>query len=418
MRAVVRAPLERIEALQTERLRALLADVYARTPYYRELMQQAGLKPEDVRFAKDLCRLPVTDIETLRSLPEEHAGPPLEGPYEIRYTGGTSGGPGAPVVISLEEAVERALITIRGEIENGYRIWKRQAFVDPPPHRDPVWYKRFGILKSEYVSRFDPLPSQLARLQAFRPFRLSGQPSGLEQLANYAAAEGSGELRPSLIHTLGERLRPATRTLLEKVFGAPVFDRYGATEVGIIGWECEQQSGYHLNCDHLIVECVDGKGPVEPGLPGSIVVTNLASRLRPMIRVDLGDMASMGEGSCPCGRSLPLLAGVLGRRSEFLQHPGTGGWLAPHWVEQKMGDVPGVRDYRLVQEATGEIALKVVADSADAIGAMTVRVYEVLGDQVELAVEQCSEISTGSAGKTVRVARRARAEGLGRGSDG
>lgn len=51
-------PLDEIFALQNRRVRAMVAHAYATVPHYREVMDGVGLRPDDVRTADDLARLP------------------------------------------------------------------------------------------------------------------------------------------------------------------------------------------------------------------------------------------------------------------------------------------------------------------------------------------------------------------------
>jgi len=404
LRRRVRLPLAELETIQIVRLRALVEHAYLHVPYYRDLMGQAGLHPDDVRTVHDLRHLPVTSRATLRSLPAEAITADNMDPTrcDARKTSGSESGEPWPILVSPQEAVERALVTIRSDLENGYRIWQRQGFVQCPPFRQDTWFKRLGILKSLYISLFDDMASQVERLRRFRPVRLNGQPSALERVARYAADHHITDLRPRLISTMGERLRPEVRALLEQVFGGEVYDRYGATEGGILGWECARHQGYHLNMDQAVIECTHGNQPVPPDEVGAVALTNLNAYVRPLIRVAIGDMAQIAEGPCPCGSTFPLLTRILGRQDEFLFLP-DGRWLTPGEVESALVSVQGLANYRLTQETQTVVNVEATVSDEMVLPEVRQRLLDLLGAGIEVTVERREEIPLARSGKVRRV---------------
>ena len=113
---------------------------------------------------------------------------------------------------------------------------------------------------------------------------------------------------------------PEQREFLEETFGGKVFNRYGCREISLLASECERHTGMHVNSDAVIVE-------IEPvaGMPenvGRVLVTDLLNRSMPLIRYEIGDFASWVDGpACPCGRSLPRIAQIEGRSTDFLRLP-------------------------------------------------------------------------------------------------
>ena len=405
LRRRLRQPLATIEAIQAARLRALVQHAFTNVPYYRDLMRQAGVRPDDIRNRSDLQHVPVTERDTLRQLPDEMTIAANLDPRrsEARRTSGSEDGAPWHVLVDDEEALERSLVTIRSDIENGYRLWQRQGFVRRPPFRRDTWFKRLGILRSLYVSLFDDVGSQVERLREFQPVRLDGQPSALMRIVAWGRDHGVTDLRPRLISTMGERLLPEQRDGLSDYFGGVVYDRYGATEGGILGWECERHEGYHLNVDQVIVECVRGGSPVAPGEPGAVALTNLAAYVRPLIRVTLGDVAAMEERPCQCGRSLPRLARVLGRRDEFLV-ASDGRWLAPHEIESSLRGVEGLSNYQVIQETPTCVRARVTtAGSPHTLPLVGQCLRALLGPAVEVITESQDVFPLPPSGKARRV---------------
>src|SRR5215475_8915345 len=109
---------------------------------------------------------------------------------------------------------------------------------------------------------------------------------------------------------------PETRKRIEQSFGAKTFDHVGMTEMGAYGFECEMQSGLHINGDEFIAEMIDPDTlrPAGPGEKGELVLTNLGRVGMPLIRYRTGDLGLISSEQCPCGRrGARLVGGVLGR---------------------------------------------------------------------------------------------------------
>ncbi len=133
----------------------------------------------------------------------------------------------------------------------------------------------------------------------------------------------SGRSSVPSLHSIvvgAEKLHAFQRQKIEEVFGVRVFETYGSREFMLIGAECEEHAGLHLSMDNLLVEVVDDEGsPTPTGEVGNVVVTDLFNYAMPFIRYVTGDLATAGWRRCSCGRGLPLLHAVQGRRLDILQ---------------------------------------------------------------------------------------------------
>jgi phenylacetate-CoA ligase len=205
-----------------------------------------------------------------------------------------------------------------------------------------------------------PLPELVAALAAFRPAILSGYPTALLLLAREQAA-GRLALQPALALTGGEWLTPADRATIATAFACPVRDLYGATEFPYLAIEC-RHGRLHLNSDWAILEPVDADyRPVPPGAPSrTVLLTNLANRVQPLIRYDLGDSVTLLPGRCPCGSPLPALR-VEGRRGDILELRSPGGAsipLLPLALATVIEEVPGVWHFQLLQDGPAALRLR------------------------------------------------------------
>src|SRR5262249_10317116 len=114
---------------------------------------------------------------------------------------------------------------------------------------------------------------------------------------------------------------PETRRRIQEAFGARAFDHVGMTEMGAYGFECETQSGLHINEDEFIAEMIDPQtlAPVEDGQKGELVLPNLGRIGMPLIRYRTGDLGVISRQPCACGRaSARLMGGVLGRADDMI----------------------------------------------------------------------------------------------------
>jgi phenylacetate-CoA ligase len=128
----------------------------------------------------------------------------------------------------------------------------------------------------------------------------------------------------------------------------------------LIGAECERHEGLHVTMENLLVEVLDDAGqPTSPGQEGNIVITDLYNYGMPFIRYASGDRVTAGWGVCSCGRGLPLLRQIVGRRLDVLETAGgrlIPGEFFPHLVK----DYPAIRRFQVVQKAPNHIELSVV----------------------------------------------------------
>jgi phenylacetate-coenzyme A ligase PaaK-like adenylate-forming protein len=206
----------------------------------------------------------------------------------------------------------------------------------------------------------DPLPRIVAELNAFRPALLASYPSVLALLAGEQRA-GRLRLSPALISTGGEALLPAVRRGVEAAFRCPVIESYSASEAAPLTLPCTR-GRLHVNADWFILEPVDATGaPVPAGrFSHSVLVTNLANLVQPLIRYELGDSVAMDADACPCGRPLPTIR-VQGRTEEVLHVPGPEGrevGLLPMALATVVEETPGVHRFQVVQTAPTTLAVR------------------------------------------------------------
>jgi phenylacetate-CoA ligase len=236
-------------------------------------------------------------------------------------------------------------------------------------------------------------------MQANPPDILVSYASTVTWLAHHLERQGIRPSYPRLaVIPSGELLEPDMRATLERVFPAPVFNRYGSREVGLIAYECEQHQGLHLNQANLIVEC---SGPGGYDEAGDVLATLLYNRAMPLIRYEMDDLAVWARGSCPCGRTAPMLSRLAGRRvATFVTADGRR--VEPYYLAAPIRAVPGLREFQLVQEAIGRLRLQVVPGPGCALEHFVLvraDIAALLGTDCELEIEFVDHIPMPPSGK-------------------
>lgn len=391
-------PLEKLQDLQNEKLRRLVAEAYANVPYYREMMDGRGLKPADIREVADLVKLPLLTKDVLRANRGErmlNRSIPMQD-LVIARTSGTSGQPTQFYMSRTSRAYDRASY-YRGLGWSGVRrgdlvvsIWGR-----------PVVLSGFRLFTNELKLRWltheyglnvadvsmDTMRRFVRLLWKTRPRVLRGYPAPLLELARLIRREGLALPPLEVITTTAEPVSAPQRETLEKTFGAPLFDQYGLGECNGVSCECARHSGLHIAMEHCVVEVVDPEGhPLPPGQTGLLALTNLDNEAFPFIRYVCGDEGALLSESCPCGLSLPLMSPVGGRTMDTIYGVnGTRVWgaffivliMQLGWVEQL-----GIREYQFVQTDRDQLRFDLAADqepSPAQMQEMVRRLQEYLG---------------------------------------
>jgi phenylacetate-CoA ligase len=121
--------------------------------------------------------------------------------------------------------------------------------------------------------------------------------------------------------TTGEVVDAGLRSLAATNLSSRIHDRYATQETGCIAIQCPDADTYHVQSEAIIVEVLNDEGrPCRPGEIGRVIVTPLFNLATPLIRYEIGDFAELG-GACTCGRTLPTLNRIMGRRRNVLVAP-------------------------------------------------------------------------------------------------
>ena len=403
-----------LRALQTARLRDLVAHAATHVPHYREAFRAHGVAALDVRAPEDLLRLPMLEKSVLRTSARNVVSETCRERLDPRKTSGSTGIP-VPILKTRDAYARIRAIWYRYAAWYGIDIGDRQGrFLG-----HPVTWR--GVLREDIQDfilnkyRLDPVYLTPDRMRAYwkrvlrRPVKyLYGYASAMVAVGRFLESEGLDPKRAGLRALLctGETLYPFQRDYLAKTFGAPVVNEYGCTESGVLAFPCPEEGRLHLSADNVLVEVVVGDRHALPGEVGEVVITELYSRDAPLIRYRLGDMVVPGDPApCRCGRGLPTLERVEGRTSQMIQMP--DGRQVHSEVFSYISDAmaaadPSIESFRVRKTGPEDFVIQLVAQTALAEATReTLRgiVARVLGDRVRLGIEQVPELPRDPSGK-------------------
>ncbi len=389
-------PPEKLVEIELKNFREHLGYAQERSAFYGQKL--AGVEPGDIKSLDDLKKLPLTEKEDLR-LAQLNGSKTIYGdligvePAEVTSFRQTSGTTGQPVYVpeSYESWQWRVEVWCHILWMAGFRETDR-VFV-------PFGYNVYvAFWEGHYAAEklgCEVVPGgaldtkgRLNKIKEVKATALLNTPTYGLHLAEAAKRMGLDpkELGIERMLCAGEPLPQATHRLLEKTWGAEVYDHIGGTEPCAWAAMCQERDDLHIMEPFFVVEVLDLETQtreVAAGELGLAVVTPLGRRSLPLIRFNPKDVVRKGQSNCPCGRgSLKILEG--GGRADHLTKV-RGVLFSPVAVEKVLrGEFPQITEYEVVIAKKGfldEISLKFETEaglSADAADALKSRVGERL----------------------------------------
>ena len=349
-------PRAELRALQLQKLRSLVARVYASVPAYTEALDKAGVKPDDICSLDDIRRLPFTTKADLRDhYPLGYLAIPRR---EVARFHGSSGSTGKPtfVAYSKSDMVHWADLCARFLYSGGLRA----SMTAQVAFGYGLFTGGFGLHQGIERIGAAVLPAssgntarQLVLLQDMRPDYLICTPSYALHLADGIQ---SGAIDRSSLNLKGMFLgsEPWTENMrrrMEEGLGIYVENNYGLSEIqgpGVSG-ECAYRNGMHVAEDHFIVECVNPETlePVAEGEPGELVFTTLNKEAFPLLRYRTRDISALHAEPCPCGRTSVRMDRITGRTDDMLIIRGVN--VYPSQIETALLAIPEASPHYMIE---------------------------------------------------------------------
>ncbi|RTI01046.1 phenylacetate--CoA ligase [Thermus scotoductus] len=344
---------EKLRALQEERLSNIVAYVYERVPFYRRLLDEAGVDPKGVRTLEDLPKLPFTKKDHLReNYPFGLFAVPRERLARIHASSGTTG---KPTVVGytkndlqvFAEVVARSLAAAGAKpgmmLHNAYGYGLFTGGLGLHGGAEALGMTVVPV-SSGMTER------QLMLIQDFRPEVISCTPSYAQTLAEEFRKRGVSPEALSLEYAVlgAEPWTEAIRKQVDEGLGVRSTNIYGLSEIigpGVANECVEERQGSHIWEDHFLPEVVDPDSgePLPEGQVGVLVFTTLTKEAMPLLRYWTGDLTFLTYEACSCGRTPVRMGPILGRTDDMLIIRGVN--VYPTQVEAVLSGIPEVEPY-------------------------------------------------------------------------
>lgn len=321
------AALDSLRKIQDEKIVKQVKHVYENVKYYRDLMDKAGVKPEDIKGVDDIKKLPFLIKADLRdAYPYGLLATDLKNCVRIQSTSGTTG----KRVVAFytqkdvdlwEDCCARAIVAAGGTDEDvcqvayGYGLFTGGSGLNGGSHK-------VGCLTLPMSS--GNTERQIQFMMDLNATILCCTPSYAAYIGETLAEKGykpeDNKLKAGIFGA--EPWTEEMRASIEKSLGIKAYDIYGLTETSGPGvaFECEEQTGMHINEDHFYAEIIDPEtGEVLPeGEKGELVFTSLDKEAFPLLRYRTRDICILSRKKCSCGRTLIKMCKPMGRSDDML----------------------------------------------------------------------------------------------------
>ena len=397
-------PKEELQALQLELLQKLVKNTYRDSKFYRERMDAAGVKPEDIKTLDDIRKLPFMKKTDLRdNYPDKLFVRPYSELVRVHVSSGTTGKPTvvgytAKDLENWAESLDRGMtsfgMTKDDMLENahGYGLFTGGLGVHDAATRMGV-----TVLPTSTGNT----NRQIDLMMDLPVTAIAGTPSYLFHIADTCDQRGidirkDTKLRKAIAG--GEPWSESMRRKLQERTGIRVHNCYGASEFyGPMFLECSEQCGVHVWADLCLMEVLHDDGtPCKDGEKGNIVVTMLQKEAFPLIRYRIGDVSSITWEKCKCGRTHPRLDRISGRADDMLVVKGIN--VFPSQIEAVIGEMPflspfymitltneNYSDHMIVEVELNESALtEDTRELAEMAKKLDVRLKEILNIKAEV----------------------------------
>lgn len=417
-------PKERLEEYQWQKLRKTFRHAYDHIPFYRELWKKHGVHPDDIRERTDMRAIPIinrNDINQEKCLAQDSE---FRKGLQAMHTSGSTGVP-FRVMIDVHSYQYKFALWLREFVyvdwEAGKRIvsyWHRtyKGYSREETHmvmRDIIW----GIMGKRVLLPFptrlntEPIHDQALmwyrKLKDFKPYLLESFHFFIQILTNFIIDNHLDPIPIKKIFCLGAPARRERRKMELAFPGVEIHDRYGPHEFEGIGTDCSKHKGMHISIDSYFVEFLrEDDTFASPGEIARVIVTDLDNRAMPLIRYDIRDMASYYAEQCPCGRGLPLMSGLCGRKDDYVITSDSKK-LYFIFFQEFFDQHDAVRYFQVSQKGSGDVEVSIVKEGEADENELSTVIAQDLKREIgkNIVVKQVKSIKEAKNGKISFVKR-------------
>lgn len=361
-----RLAFDAVRGYQNRMVRGLLAHAFRGVPYYRALLEAAGLGLADLDGLDALGRFPASTKKAIRKAPPGSLFADTartERLLSFRTTGST----GVPLLVSRTRAEDLLFHLFRMRAIRSYGLRARDRVVrvrsGNAGYVPMSWRlcRAAGLFRQDMVDTARTPQENADALLAMRPDVVTGYSSSLARIARVISLERGTALPLRFAVGGADMLTPLLRKHIRAAFAAPVYDTYECVEVGMMAWECPETGLFHVCDDNIVLEVLRNGRPAREGETGEVVVTSLHLRAMPFIRYRLEDLVTVGPDRCPCGLPFRTLRAIEAKRQDYFRLP-DGRELYPWAISLHLLDhAPWILQFELVQETADRVVLRAEA---------------------------------------------------------
>jgi phenylacetate-CoA ligase len=356
-----------LEEVQLRLLKRLVRHCYNTVPYYRDFMDERGLRVEDIRNLSDINHFPIlTKEEVLRARESFVSTKYPKWMTRTAYTGGTSGAP---------LRLQRDLFAIANEHAFVRRQWDwadiglrdKCAYLSgrlivKPDQKNGRLYAYDPIMKELILSTYHlsrrTAEEYAAVIEDYDVKAVVGYPSAVYLLARTCLDSGIKLTLKSAL-TSSETLTKSMKDTITEAFDCRVFDFYGSAERVCYIFTCEH-GRYHIIPEYGLTELL--------GIGGSddnrcnVVATGFWNMAMPLIRYETGDTILKSNDVCPCGRAFPVIESISGRQADVVRTP-SGREFGAAILTHLLYGTDHIVESQIVQDTLEHITIEYVPSS-------------------------------------------------------
>lgn len=327
---------KKIQQFQEEKLQELLQYLSTHSPYYQRIFKEYHIDIKEIKTLEDLQKLPTTTKNDLQCYNDDFLCVPKTAIIDYASTSGTLG---RPVTFGLTDkdldrlAYNEAISLSCAGIQKG-DVVQLMTTIDRRFMAGLAYFLGIRRLGASIVRVGAGIPElQWDSIHSYQPKWLIAVPSFLLKLIEFAEKSGIDYRKSSVkgVICIGETLRKQdfspnllTQKIMEKWPELALYSTYASTEMSTTFTECEYMHGGHHHPELIITEVLDDEGKVLPeGSLGELTITTLGIEGMPLLRFRTGDMVTLHQEPCSCGRNTLRVSPVVGRKQQMIKYKGT-----------------------------------------------------------------------------------------------
>ena len=403
--------VDQFEDYQLEKLKKLVNHAINHVPFYKERYTALKLNSSTIKNLFDINLLPIISKEDFRqhnnSLVSTHIH---RKKMWVSYTSGTTG---TPLSAYRTHNQLQETMAFMERLYGWYnpKLWRSRAsftgklIVDPNNSKGP--FHRVNHASNQYLFSSHHLVKSnidkyINELSLVKPEQIDGIASSIYAIADHIIRHDRfGAIQPKVVIPTSETIWPHIRERIEKAFQCKVANQYGSQEGAPLAYECPH-GGFHISPESGIFEILHpDSSPCRPGESGRLVVTSFLSEGTPLIRYDIGDVASWKTGVCICGRNMPMLETIEGRIDDMFFTTERG---VISRVDSAFKNLPNaIKATQVAQVGLNQFQVRIVPDRntyrEEYADTLVENLHYYLGNSAVIDVKLVSEIQRTSGGK-------------------